>query len=53
MSDDVKRMSEISRKVKKYAVEHYGNLVYVEEPRPDAYTDKYPVNLGVHYPRLI
>jgi len=49
----VKKMSEIYRKAKMYAVEHYGNLVYAEEPSHDAFSRKYLVNLSVHYPRLI
>jgi hypothetical protein len=46
-------MSEIRHQARKYALEHYGNLVYAEEPRYDSYLDKYTVNLSVHYPRLI
>jgi len=46
-------MSEIRKKAKMYAIEHYGNLVYAEEPRYDSFVNKYIVNLSVHYQRLI
>jgi len=46
-------MSEIYMKAKHFAIEHYGNLVIPDEPLYDSFSEKYVVNLSVHYPRLI
>jgi len=46
-------MSEILRKAKRHAIDHYGNLVYPMEPRYDPTSERYTVNLNVHIPRLI
>ena len=46
-------MSEILKKAKRHAIDHYGNLVYPMEPRYDPTFKRYTVNLGVHMPRLI
>ena len=46
-------MSEICVQARKYAHEHYGNLVFAEEPTYDHFSQRYAVNLSVHYPRLI
>ena len=46
-------MSEILKKAKRHAIDHYGNLVYPMEPRYDPTFERYTVNLGVHMPRLI
>lgn len=52
-SKEKKIMSEILKKAKKHAIDHYGNLVYPMEPRYDPYNQQYSVNLSAHIPRLI
>ena len=44
-------MEELQRKAKKYALDHYGNLVYPSKPRYDPINKKYIVNLSLHTPQ--
>jgi len=46
-------MSEILKKAKRHAIDHYGNLVYPMDPRYDPTFERYTVNLGVRMPRLV
>jgi hypothetical protein len=46
-------MSEIHKKAKRHAIDHYGNLIYPMEPRYDPHFKHYTVNLNAHIPRLI
>jgi hypothetical protein len=48
-----KKMSEILKKAKRHAIDHYGNLIYPMKPRYDQYLQQYSVNLSAHIPRLI